>query len=173
MKSDKFNIFQDWSANSGNSKGRIILILFRLAHIGSINRFLFCLLIPYLIFYRVVIEWTLGCEIPYKTVIGPNLTLYHGQSTVINDSSIIGYGCTIRHCTTIGNKKNATGYSLSPTIGNNVDIGSNTCIIGPILIGDFVVIGSGSIVVKSLPSNVTVAGNPARILKQHESTFNS
>jgi len=48
----------------------------------------------------------------------------------------------------------------SPIIGNNVNIGSNSCIIGHVTIGDNVIIGAGSIVVKDVPSNVVVAGNP-------------
>ena len=47
----------------------------------------------------------------------------------------------------------------SPIIGNNVNIGSNSCIIG------HVTIGAGSIVVKDVQSNVVVAGNPAKIIR--------
>lgn len=56
----------------------------------------------------------------------------------------------------------------APTIGDNVNIGSNTCIIGGVSIGDNVVIGAGSVVVKDVPSNVVIAGNPARIIRQLE-----
>ena len=40
-----------------------------------------------------------------------------------------------------------------------MNIGSNSCIIGHVTIGDNVIIGAGSIVVKDVPSNVVVAGN--------------
>ena len=56
-------------------------------------------------------------------------------------------------------------WGAAPTIGNNVNIGSNTCIIGGISIGDNVIIGAGSVVVKDVPSNVVIAGNPARIIR--------
>lgn len=49
-----------------------------------------------------------------------------------------------------------------------MNIGSNTCIIGGVSIGDNVVIGAGSVVVKDVPSNVVIAGNPARIIRQLE-----
>ena len=49
-----------------------------------------------------------------------------------------------------------------------MNIGSNTCIIGGISIGDNVVIGAGSVVVKDVPSNVVIAGNPARIIRHLE-----
>lgn len=46
-----------------------------------------------------------------------------------------------------------------------MNIGSNVCIIGEIKIGDNVIIGAGTVVVKDVPSNVVVVGNPARIIK--------
>ncbi|MDB4090697.1 serine acetyltransferase [Crocinitomicaceae bacterium] len=158
---------QDWKANKANPKGRIILLFFRFCSIGNRHLILFLLLMPFLITYRVLIEWVLGVELPYKTKIGPGLILFHGQALVINDGSILGSNCTIRHCTTIGNKRLQDGsYSKCPVIGNNVDLGSNVCIIGPITIGDNVTIGSGSIVTKDIPDNCVIVGNPARILKE-------
>lgn len=49
-------------------------------------------------------------------------------------------------------------------IGNNVFIGANTTFLPGITIGDNVVIGTGSIVTKSFPSNVVIAGTPAKII---------
>jgi putative colanic acid biosynthesis acetyltransferase WcaB len=159
-------LFQDWKRNSNNFKGKIILFLFRLASIANRHKILFILFIPYLIFYRIFVEWVLGVELPYKTKVGRGFTIYHGQSLVINDNSIFGENCTIRHCVTVGNKLLSDGgYSKSPIIGSNVDIGSNVCIIGPILIGDNVSIGVGSVVVKDIPSNCVVVGNPSRIIR--------
>lgn len=165
-------ILQDWNANKNNPKGRIILLLFRLCTLGSRNKFLFIVLIPIIIFYRIFIEWTFGVEIPYKTKIGKGCMLYHGQSLVINDNANIGNNCTLRHSTTIGNKLLSNGsYSQSPVIGNNVDIGFNVCIIGPVIIGNNVKIGAGSVVLKNVPDNTIVAGNPAVIkIKKSENT---
>ncbi len=156
---------RDWYRNDGNLKGKIILFLFRFAHVASRNKVVFFLMIPYLVFYRVFVEWLLGIEVPYKTCIGPGFVIYHGQSLVINDGVTIGLDCTVRHCTTIGHKELADGsFSTCPKIGNHVDIGANVCIIGPIKIGDNVKIGAGAVVVKDVPANSVVVGNPARIL---------
>ena len=51
------------------------------------------------------------------------------------------------------------------TIGNNVWIGGNVCVMPGVTIGDNVVIGAGSVVVKDIPSNVAAVGNPCKILK--------
>lgn len=48
------------------------------------------------------------------------------------------------------------------TIGDYVYIGNNSLIMPGVTIGDNVLIAAGSIVTKSIPSNVVVAGNPAR-----------
>lgn len=50
------------------------------------------------------------------------------------------------------------------TIGDYVYIGSNSLIMPGVSIGDNVLIAAGSIVTKSIPSNVVVGGNPARIV---------
>ncbi len=53
-------------------------------------------------------------------------------------------------------------------IGSNVWIGDNVTIIGPVRIGDGVVIGANSVVTRNIPSNVIVAGVPAKIIKQFD-----
>lgn len=53
-------------------------------------------------------------------------------------------------------------------IGNDVWIGGKVTICPGVTIGNNVVIGAGSIVVKDIPNNVVVAGNPARVVKKLE-----
>lgn len=49
-------------------------------------------------------------------------------------------------------------------VGNNVYIGSRSLIMPGVIIEDNVVIAAGSVVTKSIPGGVVVAGNPARII---------
>lgn len=159
-------LFQDWNRNTCNFKGQLILLMFRVASISKNSKLLFIVFLPYLIIYRLFVEWILGVELPYKTSVGNGLIIYHGHALVINDGSIIGNNCVLRHCTTIGNKRNMDGtYSKCPTIGDNVDVGTNVCIIGPITIGNNVIIGAGSVVINDIPSNSIVVGNPARVIR--------
>lgn len=51
------------------------------------------------------------------------------------------------------------------SIGNDVWIGMNSCILQGITIGDGAVIGAGSVVTKDVPPYAVVAGNPAEVIK--------
>ncbi|MBF2064332.1 MAG: serine acetyltransferase [Calothrix sp. C42_A2020_038] len=163
-------IFQDWQANTDSSaKSRLVLVLFRSAQIiGKLPAPLKPFAKIYCNLYTLIVEWILGVELPWDTTVGSNLKLLHGVGLVVNHYSKIGKNCTLRHSTTIGNKKLADGScSGCPEIGNNVDIGSNVVIIGAITIGDNAIIGAGSVVVKDIPEGAVVAGNPAKIIRIH------
>src|SRR5579875_2482286 len=98
-------ILQDWKANKGNIKGRIILLLFRIANFCSTRKIYYYIGFIYLWFYRILVEWFFSIEIPWNTKIGKNLRLFHGQALVMNNQVVIGDNCTLRHCTTIGNRQ--------------------------------------------------------------------
>lgn len=66
------------------------------------------------------------------------------------------------HNVTIGHKN-----GKAPTIGNNVIVSPSCNIVGGIHIGDNVIVGIGSVVVKDVPANSIVAGNPARVIKNN------
>ncbi|MBK7966063.1 MAG: acyltransferase [Bacteroidetes bacterium] len=55
-------------------------------------------------------------------------------------------------------------------IGNDSWIGANAVITAGVQIGKHVIVAAGSIVTKSVPDYSIVAGNPARIIKQYNST---
>lgn len=94
------------------------------------------------------------------TKIGKNCELLHPVCSRINAVSI-GDNFSILHGTSVGRK----GGKI-PTIGNNVTLGMNCLILGGITVGDNVIVGAGSVVVKDVPSNCVVAGNPAKVIKE-------
>ena len=50
-------------------------------------------------------------------------------------------------------------------IGDNVSLGANVIIIGPVHVGNNVTIGAGSVVVKDIPGNCVAVGNPCKPIK--------
>lgn len=58
-----------------------------------------------------------------------------------------------------------------PIIGDNVFIGTNACILGDVKVGNNVVVAAGAVVTHDVPDNVTVAGVPAKIVKQTGWTY--
>lgn len=94
----------------------------------------------------------------YSNIKG-GVKLAHPYATIIN-AKTIGSSLYINHLVTIGEKD-----GKKPVIGNNVEIHANASVIGGITIGDNVIIGAGAVVVKDVPSNAVVAGNPAKIIK--------
>ena len=160
----KGGILQDWEANRANWKSRSALLLYRAAQVVRGQSPLLRLLgAPVIALYVFYVEWALGIELNLKSRIGPGLRLYHGTGLVIHEAAVLGSNCALRHCTTIGMKN---GPADCPSIGNNVDIGSNSVVLGSIHIGDNVVIGAGSVVLHDVAPGDVVAGNPARSIKR-------
>lgn len=161
-------IKSDWRANRQNIKGLIVVTSFRLA-----NRFsgfrrgllfpLWVICIPYLILYRVCVEWILGIELPQKTQVGPGLIIWHGQGLVVNDGAVLGANVQLRHNVTIGNREY---YGPCPVIEDNVEIGAGAFILGSIRIGKGAKIGAGAVVLKDVPAGAVAVGNPARIIRK-------
>lgn len=104
----------------------------------------------------------LGFSIPIN-VFGPGLCIVHYGSIVVSRHAKIGKNCTIHSCVNIG----GTDDKKAATIGDNCLIGPGVKIFNNITIGDNVKIGANAVVNKSFGSNVTVAGIPAKIIKEN------
>jgi serine O-acetyltransferase len=109
-------------------------------------------------FQLIRLSHQLGFTIPLN-VFGPGLSIAHYGSIVINGYAKVGKNCRIHSDVNIGESK-----GKSPHIGDNVYIGPGAKIYGEIVIGDNVAIGANAVVNKDIPSNVTVAGVPAKII---------
>ncbi|GAB6599055.1 serine acetyltransferase [Bacillus cereus] len=96
----------------------------------------------------------------YTPDIGPGLYIQHGFSTIISAKKI-GKNCSINQQVTIGYTEKG-----NPVIGDNVLITSGAKVFGGINIGNNSKVGANCVVVKDVPSNCTVVGIPARIVKQ-------
>ena len=83
---------------------------------------------------------------------------------MIHARAVIGKNCMISSCVTIGGR--GKHYEV-PVIGDNVQISTGSKILGPVHIGNNVVIGANSTVLKDIPSNCVAVGSPARIIKEN------
>ena len=91
--------------------------------------------------------------------LGGGVFLQHSfRSLIIADS--IGENFKCWHNCTVGKLKGEL-----PIIGTNVSMSAGSMILGGAKIGDNVNLGAGCVVIKDVPSNCTVIGNPARIVK--------
>ena len=107
-----------------------------------------------------------GIEIHPGAQIGDGLFIDHGMGIVVGETSIIGNNCTIYHGVTLGGTGKDVG-KRHPTIGDNVLIGAGAKVLGPVVIGSNTRVAAGSVVLTSLPDNVTAAGVPAIIVRQN------
>lgn len=107
-----------------------------------------------------------SCDIPCSVKIGKNLHLPHfGLGVVVHPRTIIGDNVKIYHQVTIGVRK--PGVSSTISIGNNVILGAGCKILGcgEMSIGNNAKVGANSVVLHSVPNNVTVTGIPAKIVE--------
>jgi len=105
-----------------------------------------------------------GIEIHPGAKIGKRLFIDHGMGVVIGETTEIGDDCLIYKGVVLGGTT-LVKKKRHPTLGNRVIVGSNSTVLGAITIGDGARIGSGSVVVKSVPSGATVVGVPGRIVE--------
>lgn len=93
-----------------------------------------------------------GFQIP-PHICGKGLTIWHWGSIIINPAARIGENCTLYPDVLIGHKKPGDGAAI---IGDNVFIGAGTKIIGPVRIGNNVIIGQNCVITKDVPDNSVV-----------------
>lgn len=106
-----------------------------------------------------------GIEIHPGAIIGKSFFIDHGMGVVIGETTIIGDNVTVYHGVTLGGTSTKK-EKRHPTILNNVTIGAHAQILGNIVIGENTKIGAGSVVVKDVKSNETVVGIPAKSVNE-------
>lgn len=107
-----------------------------------------------------------GIEIHPGAKIGRRFFIDHGAGVVIGETTEIGDDVLLYQGVVLG------GTSLKkekrhPTLEDNVVVGAGAIVLGAITIGKGARIGSGSVVVKTVPSGATVVGIPGRVIDEH------
>ena len=101
--------------------------------------------------YNLVILDVGKVKIGDNAQIAPNVAIYTAGHPIHPDSRNSGYE-----------------YGIDITIGDNVWIGGNTCIMPGVTIGNNVVVGAGAVVTKDIPDNSLAVGVPAKVIKEIE-----
>lgn len=123
----------------------------------------FCIMAPF---------W---CDYGYNIEIGDNF--YANHNLVILDCAKVKFGdnvfiapnCgfyTAGHPIDSSMRNKGLEYAYPITVGDNVWIGGGVTVLPGVTIGSNVVIGAGSVVVKDIPDNVVVVGNPCKVIRK-------
>lgn len=103
--------------------------------------------------------------------IGPGVTLVHPGYLRVDEWIKIGENCTILPNVFFGKRRSMDdNNNVRIIVGDNVYISTGVIVLGPVTIGNNVIIGAGSVVNKDIPSNCVVAGVPAKIIKRNENS---
>jgi serine O-acetyltransferase len=103
------------------------------------------------------------CDIHPAARIGRGIFLDHATGLVVGETAAIGDDVSILHDVTLGGTGSEVG-DRHPKIGSGVMIGAGAKILGNIEVGHCARIAAGSVVVKPVPHNKTVAGVPAKVI---------
>ena len=126
--------------------------------------------LPFSFLYKILkllAQILTGIDLPCEVQVGRRLVIEHFGGIIISGDTVLGDDVVIRNGVTIGLKR--THNPGAPVIGNRVDIGTGAKILGPITIGDDVLIGANAVVLQDIPANSLAVGVPA-IIKPRKST---
>jgi len=103
------------------------------------------------------------CDIHPASRIGRGIFLDHATGLVVGETASIGDDVSMLHGVTLGGTGKDHG-DRHPKIHDGVLIGAGASVIGNIEVGHCARIAAGSVVLKAVPNNVTVAGVPAKVV---------
>jgi serine O-acetyltransferase len=95
--------------------------------------------------------------------LGKGIMIDHGTGIVIGETAVVGDDCSILQNVTLGGNGKETG-DRHPKIGNNVLLAAGAKVLGNIHVGHCSKVAAGSVVLRDVPNNKTVAGVPAKIV---------
>jgi serine O-acetyltransferase len=109
-------------------------------------------------------RWLTGIEIHPGAEIGRRLFIDHGMGVVVGETAILGDDVTLYQGVTLGGTSLSAG-KRHPTLEDGVVVGAGAQVLGPVTIGAGARIGANAVVLKDVPSEVTMVGIPARMVQ--------
>jgi serine O-acetyltransferase len=123
---------------------------------------------PLSLLYRIafkLIQIITGIELPCEVRIGRGFVIDHFGGIIISGYAQFGHNCRIRSGVVVGLRR--VEEKCAPEIGDNVDIGTGAKLLGPIRIGNNVLIGANAVVLSDVPDDSIAVGVPARVIPRH------
>lgn len=111
---------------------------------------------------HVLMKAVIGIEIPFTCDIGPGLRIFHQGTIVLGGGIRIGARCRLRQGVTIGVAERGGGV---PVLGDDVFLGVNAVVLGPITVGDGATIAAGAVVMTDVEAGTVVGGVPAKVIR--------
>ncbi len=117
-------------------------------------------------FHYILITKIYGMDISNNARIsyGARLDKTYPKGIHINDDSYVASGAIIF------SHDFSRSIRTHTWVGRRCFVGANAIIMAGVTLGDSVVVGSGSVVTKDVPSGCVVVGNPAKILRENIKT---
>lgn len=109
-----------------------------------------------------------GIEIKSNTEIGLGFVMIHPYNITISPSAVIGRNVNVYKGATIGLSQGK--HPGAPRIGDSVQIGINSTVIGGITVGSDVLIAPNTLVNQDIPDHSIVIGNPCKIIHRENAT---
>ena len=109
--------------------------------------------------------WT-QIEIHPGATIASGVFIDHGAGLVIGETAIVEKGVMLYHGVTLGGTGKDVG-KRHPTVREGALVSAHAQVIGPVEIGAKAKVGAGAVVVSDVPSDGTVVGVPATIVRVH------
>ncbi len=158
IRQDLKNYNNDWGA-----QGFWVMVVYRFGRWrytvrSTILRKLFSFI--YKCLYKFI-QIITGIEFPCEVEIGHHFVIDHFGGIVISGYAKFGNNCRIRNGVVVGLKN--VNEPKAPEIGDDVDIGAGAKLLGPIKIGNRVVIGANAVVIHDIPDDSIAVGVPATI----------
>ncbi len=123
----------------------------------------------------LLIEQPFYCDYGYNIRVGRNfysnfnLVILDGAPVTFGDNVFIAPNCgfyTAGHPIDPVERNRGLEYARPITVGNNVWIGAQVCVLPGVTIGDNCVIGAGSVVTHDIPAGSVAVGNPCRVIRR-------
>ncbi|ARV09683.1 acetyltransferase [Winogradskyella sp. PC-19] len=151
--------------NQDEVKGNLIISIgnnqIRKKIAESIQKDVFCKLIHPNAIVDASVDIAKGSVVMAGAIINSSVKI--GKHCIINTASSIDHDCVIEDYVHVSPNSTLCGNTR---VGEGSHVGAGSVIIQGVTVGKNVTIGAGSVIISDVPDNVTIVGNPGKIIKK-------